>query len=145
MQDLHIWTVEDANAAIPRLRATLPKLRASLEEHRAAVERASLLAMESRDAARAPAHPQHAAYADAVRRAHHAKEAADAILDELAKLGIEVKDPATGLVDFPTMRGRDVVYLCWREGESEVTHWHPIVGGFGARKPLDPLVRASGR
>jgi hypothetical protein len=55
---------------------------------------------------------------------------------ELRKLGVELKDYFTGLVDFPClMHGREV-YLCWRLGESEVAHWHELEGGFAGRQKL---------
>jgi hypothetical protein len=55
---------------------------------------------------------------------------------ELKSLGIELKDYYTGLVDFPCrMDGREV-YLCWRLGESDVTHWHEIDAGFAGRQKL---------
>ena len=50
--------------------------------------------------------------------------------------GILVKDLETGLLDFPSERGGEVIFLCWRYGESSVAHWHPVDAGFAARKPL---------
>jgi hypothetical protein len=56
--------------------------------------------------------------------------------DELKNLGIELKDPYTGLIDFPCwMEGREV-YLCWRLGEPEVAYWHELDAGFAGRRKL---------
>ena len=56
--------------------------------------------------------------------------------EELKNLGIELKDYDTGLIDFLCwMDGREV-YLCWRLGESEVSHWHEIDAGFAGRQRL---------
>ena len=41
-----------------------------------------------------------------------------------------------GLLDFPTTLDDRVVYLCWKRGESQVSHWHEINGGFAGRQPL---------
>ncbi|MGI0092299.1 MAG: DUF2203 domain-containing protein [Nitrososphaerales archaeon] len=60
------------------------------------------------------------------------------IISKLAELGIELKDPDTGLVDFPAMRFNEPVYLCWRLGEEEVLYWHGIQEGFRGRKLLRP-------
>jgi hypothetical protein len=58
---------------------------------------------------------------------------------ELAQLGVELKDPLTGLLDFRWKRGDQEVYLCWRLGEDSVAHWHTLDGGFAGRRPLtDP-------
>lgn len=51
-------------------------------------------------------------------------------------LGIEIKDINTGLIDFPSEREGRVVYLCWRLGETHVTHWHELDVGFAGRQPL---------
>ena len=70
-----------------------------------------------------------------------ALEAARAVLefvDELDELGVQVKDPATGLVDFPAHHpeGSEVL-LCWQLGEDEVGYWHELEAGYGGRRPLD--------
>ncbi len=57
---------------------------------------------------------------------------------ELRKLGVELKDYFTGLIDFPCwMDGREV-YLCWQLGEPEVAHWHELDAGFAGRQKLAP-------
>ena len=56
--------------------------------------------------------------------------------DELDELGVELKDPFTGLLDFRAQRQREEVYLCWKLGEQHVDHWHTLEGGFAARRPL---------
>lgn len=54
--------------------------------------------------------------------------------------GIEIKDLNRGLIDFPHKRASgDVVYLCYRLGEEAIEAWHPIDGGFAARRPLSEL------
>ena len=59
------------------------------------------------------------------------------LFEALARHGIEVKDPALGLIDFHAQRGAELVYLCYRLGESAVTHWHPLDDGFSGRQPLE--------
>ncbi len=54
----------------------------------------------------------------------------------LQELGIVLKDPQAGLVDFPSLREGEVVELCWKLGEERVAHWHRIGEGFAGRKPL---------
>src|SRR5262249_306983 len=57
-------------------------------------------------------------------------------VEELRRLGVELKDFVTGLIDFPCwMDGREV-YLCWRLGEPEVAHWHELDAGFVGRQKL---------
>jgi len=59
-----------------------------------------------------------------------------AFTDELQKLGVELKDPVSGLVDFHSrMDGREV-YLCWKLGEEEIAYWHELDAGFSGRQSL---------
>jgi hypothetical protein len=58
------------------------------------------------------------------------------LVEELAELGVEFKDPNLGLVDFPALiEGREV-YLCWKLGEPEVQFWHELEAGYQGRQPL---------
>jgi hypothetical protein len=65
-------------------------------------------------------------------------ETVKAGLAEIGGMGGTIKDLALGLVDFPHRRDGRVVNLCWKYGESSVTHWHGLDEGFANRKPLDP-------
>jgi hypothetical protein len=54
----------------------------------------------------------------------------------LADRGILLRDPDTGLVDFPAERDGEPVFLCWRLGEERVGWYHSERSGFSSRKPL---------
>jgi hypothetical protein len=58
-------------------------------------------------------------------------------LEQLGDLGVEVKDPETGLLDFPAVREGEDVLLCWRVGEEAVAFWHDLEEGYAGRKPID--------
>ena len=58
---------------------------------------------------------------------------------ELDELGIELKDPLTGLIDYYWKRGDDTVLLCWKHGEGEIGHWHDLESGFAGRRTLDAV------
>jgi hypothetical protein len=61
------------------------------------------------------------------------------LIDELSDVGVELKDYEKGLVDFVGRHdGRDV-YLCWKLGEEQITHWHELETGFSGRKPVSTL------
>jgi len=63
-------------------------------------------------------------------------ETVKAGLTEIMGMGGTIKDLALGLVDFPHRRGGRVVNLCWKYGETSVSHWHGLDEGFAGRKPL---------
>lgn len=56
---------------------------------------------------------------------------------ELEALGVQLKDYARGLIDFPSMREGRVVLLCWQLGEGDrVEWWHDLEAGFAGRQRL---------
>ena len=57
-------------------------------------------------------------------------------LEWLASRGILLRDPETGLVDFPGEVDGRRIFLCWRLGEPSVAHYHEEHAGFSGRKPL---------
>ena len=58
-------------------------------------------------------------------------------LDKLKAVGVQVKDPRVGLIDFPARREGRLVFLCWKVGESRLDFWHELEDGFGGRRPVD--------
>ena len=61
------------------------------------------------------------------------------LIRELEKIGVELKDPARGLLDFPAIHEGREILLCWKGGEATITHWHEIDGGFSGRRPVEEL------
>lgn len=59
-----------------------------------------------------------------------------ASLEMMQGLGVELKDLEQGLVDFPSYRDGELVYLCWKRGEDTIAFWHTIDSGFAGRKPI---------
>jgi hypothetical protein len=59
--------------------------------------------------------------------------------EELEKIGCEIKDYHIGLVDFPSLLEGREIYLCWRLGEKQVEHWHPVDEGYTGRRPITEL------
>lgn len=54
----------------------------------------------------------------------------------LQELGVQLKDPRSGLVDFLSYRNGQLVELCWQLGEDRVAYWHRVGEGYPGRKPL---------
>ena len=51
-------------------------------------------------------------------------------------MGISLKGPLEGLVDFPSNRDGEPIELCWKLGEESVGHWHRIGEGYAGRKKI---------
>ena len=58
-------------------------------------------------------------------------------ITEIDSIGVQVKDLAQGLLDFPCVLEGQTVLLCWKLGEKEIGYWHSVEDGFAGRKPLD--------
>ncbi len=59
-------------------------------------------------------------------------------IEQLEDMGIMIKSVDEGLLDFPSMRFDEEVWLCWKLGETEIKFWHNKEEGFMGRKPLAP-------
>jgi hypothetical protein len=61
------------------------------------------------------------------------------LIEELTRVGVELKDPSRALLDFPAIHEGREVLLCWRADEETITHWHELEAGFAGRKPVATL------
>ena len=55
----------------------------------------------------------------------------------LENTGVSVKSIEQGLLDFPSKRFDEEVWLCWKYGETEIKFWHEKDSGFMGRKPIE--------
>ena len=134
MQRLRTYTVEEANQELPRVRrivAQIAELSALLPELE---DQARIAEYESkRESAGTADKGRHQQARDAVSGAELELLKAVAALNGM---GIQLKGPLEGLIDFPSYRDGELVELCWKLGEDRVEHWHRVGEGYGGRKKL---------
>jgi len=58
-------------------------------------------------------------------------------IEALEAIGVMIKSVDEGLLDFPSKRFDEEVWLCWKAGEAEIKFWHGKDEGFMGRKPLE--------
>ena len=134
MQRLRTYTVEEANNELPRVRrivAQIAELSALLPELE---DQARIAEYESK---------RPGAGADDQERQQQARDAVGGAEMELLKavanlngMGIQLKGPLEGLIDFPSYREGELVELCWKLGEERVEHWHRIGEGYSGRRKI---------
>jgi hypothetical protein len=127
----YLYTVPEARELVAHLR---PLIAAMQLEQKRMQEELSLLNELT------PAMQQNGYAAQAAEHEKVILELGESIrekLDQFEHLGIEVKDIAHGIIDFPSERDGRIVYLCWQVDEETVSHWHEINDGFQGRQPLD--------
>jgi hypothetical protein len=113
------WTEDEARAELPRLRVLIDALRRAA--HQAAV-------------AQTNGYGQVTATADTPAESPPDVQTA---LDELRDKEIVLRDADSGLLDFPAVTAKGVVYLlCWKRDEEDLAWWHFAEEGFAGRKPL---------
>jgi len=57
-------------------------------------------------------------------------------IEDLESTGVLLKGLDEGLLDFPSKRFDEEIWLCWKEGETEIKFWHEKDTGFMGRKPI---------
>jgi len=57
-------------------------------------------------------------------------------IEDLENTGVSLKGLDEGLLDFPAKRFDEEIWLCWKEGETEIKFWHEKDTGFTGRKPI---------
>jgi hypothetical protein len=119
------YTVEQAEAARPWVAERVERIQDALEALRMPAART---AMEELDATVGGAWPG-PDVAVAVLSLFSAAE-------QLEAMDIVLRDADRGLVDFPSIRDGEEVYLCWQAGEPRVAWWHEPDAGFAGRQPL---------
>ena len=110
------YTLEEARALLPEIRATL--LQLAVERRRFATALAAIGSADGDGSA-----------ASASQRQRHdeagdAGEVMRALLEHLETRGVQVRDLDIGLVDIPTVR------------DGELGYWHTTEEGFSSRREL---------
>lgn len=59
-------------------------------------------------------------------------------VEEIERHGCLFKGLELGLVDFPARLNGEIVELCWQYGEKEIGFYHGREDGFAGRRPLHP-------
>jgi hypothetical protein len=132
---MKLFTLDEAQALVPVLESLLKR---AIEAKRAAEEiNDELQALTQRIFASGGMHVDVAKVArQRTEMEAHIQRAKDAV-QEIDAIGVQVKDLDTGLLDFPCMLDDEIVLLCWKMGETRITHWHTMDSGFAGRQPLD--------
>ncbi len=134
MAEHRLYTLEEARELLPQV---VPMLKALAEAARESARLQAIAQVEGKGVTgdgqllRDPwAEPHGRASIEQYR------EVAARQLAMLQQLGIEVKDPFRGLIDFYHERDGEVVFLCYLLGEPGIRAWHTLESGFAGRQAL---------
>ncbi len=125
---MKLFTIEEANALLPKVRKMLIKIQRAhgkVVSYKEQAEQAAAKAMVGGGGMVGGTD-----YLIALT------ELADQT-NTLDSMGVQLKDFALGLIDFPSMRDGRVVLLCWKLGEGDqIEWWHDLEAGYAGRQPL---------
>ena len=133
----HLFSLEEANALIPRLELIMERMQRRGIELREAIE---ALAREGGESM------TNIEVSDLLERRPELQdlvEELEQLIREIEACGGQFKGLELGLVDFPSEIDGQIGLLCWQYGEKEITHWHALESGFDGRQPLPKAVRRS--
>jgi hypothetical protein len=126
MPSKKLFTLDEANAFVPRLLDLVPKIQklsVSLNKNFPDIKNARDKAMWNGGS------DQGVDYLNSVLKYN-------GLVRKIEEVGCEVKGIREGLIDFPSLREGREVYLCWRMPEKEILFWHDLNAGFIGRKPI---------
>jgi hypothetical protein len=127
-----LFTLEEANAMIPKLEIIMARLQQLTVRLRDEVAELALKSGSS---------PEDLAV-DGIVKARPdldiALQEVRKLIDDIGACGGQLKGVDLGLVDFPAELHGETVLLCWQFGEKEISYYHASDAGFSGRKLLDP-------
>lgn len=132
--NFRLFTVEEANQAIPELSATIRQMNRRRQD--------LIYLLVELEGLRSQA-GQYRSDAEVERRIEAKVAEVNSLRRQLQEMhgtvgesGCVVRDYDRGLVDFPAIIEGQPGYLCWHSGEERIAFWHGPEDGFAGRKPL---------
>ena len=131
---IELFTVEEANKVAAEIRPRLERLVMRKREFDALEKRMGILLVATAGAG--PENPDTLELRSLEEKRRRLGESIGKGVQELHAKGVVVKDLDRGLVDFYSLMGDRLVFLCWQVSEPEVSHWHTLEDGFSGRQQI---------
>jgi len=131
---IELFTVEEANKVAAEIRPRLERLVMKKREFDSLEQRMGILLVATSGAA--PDNPDTLELRSTEEKRRRLGESIGKGVQELHAKGALVKDLDRGLVDFYSLMGDRLVFLCWQVSEPEVSHWHSLEDGFSGRQQI---------
>ena len=122
------FTVKSANEALPDVAKRYDRVVACRDDVARAEKRLQAAVMGGEGMA---------SFAESKRALNSALTLFYHSVEQLESTGAVVKNIDEGLLDFPSKRFDEEIWLCWKAGESEIKFWHDASSGFEGRRPLE--------
>jgi len=124
---MRLFTLDEANALLPEMKGLLVKIRKLYSGVGGMRESARAAAAASEFGGGMPGGSKY------VRVLYEIGK----LTTRIDEIGVQLKDPERGLIDFPSMRDDRVVLLCWQLDDGDrIEWWHDVEAGFAGRQRL---------
>jgi len=137
---LTLFSADEANKTLVEIRPEIERLVATKRAFDRLQRRVDVLSLAAAGAAKT--NPDAVELAKLLERRKVLGERLAQGVNAIQRHGCLLKDLERGLVDFYSISGDRLIFLCWKLGEPEVSHWHTLEGGFQGRQPLKPTERS---
>ncbi|HYM80285.1 MAG TPA: DUF2203 domain-containing protein [Candidatus Limnocylindria bacterium] len=131
---LVVFTIEEANGLVTELRPRIERLIHTKREFDHLQQAIDVLELAT--AGTAPTNPDVQELGRLQERRRLVAQRITQGVTAIHRRGCLIKDLDRGLVDFYTLAGDRLIFLCWQMGEPEIQHWHSLEAGFSGRQPL---------
>jgi hypothetical protein len=131
---VELFTVEEANRLAAEVRPRLERLVMKKREFDRLEQRMGILLVATSGAA--PENPDTLELRSLEEKRRRLGESIGKGVQELHAKGVLLKDLDRGLVDFYSLMGDRLIFLCWLVSEPEVSHWHSLEEGFAGRQQI---------
>lgn len=125
-----LFTVHEAERVVEQIRPLVGRMVQAFAEMRAEIDAAT------EGAGVPPQDPELTDRLESRGVAPRLLEEINGAIQDIQSHGCVVNGPEAGLIDFPCLMGGEIVFLCWKYGESNIGHYHRIPDGFAGRKSL---------
>jgi hypothetical protein len=119
------YTLEEARALLPSVRQWLSQLETCQERLQSLDERMAAALGKGNDMG-----------GELVNQSIKTLAQSQQILQEFRLRQIQVKDLRRGLLDFPSVRNGQEIFLCWEKDEEDIEFWHDLETGYAGRERL---------
>jgi len=132
------FSPDEANRMLPLVRVIVRDIRDTFQRYS---EAKSALGLSRRDAIDEDGGGESGSTED--RTASLEREVAElsselkGLVRELSELGVLIKDPVEGIVNFPFRRDDEAAFLCWKDGQDKVAAWHGLEESWASRRPIE--------
>ena len=123
-----LYTPQEANKTLPEVKRLFAKITAAKDQV-VAVQQEMQVIIDSGS--------PFSAFIEKKQKLNSLVSRLYGLIEQLEALGVMIKSVDEGLLDFPSRRFNEEVWLCWKAGESEIKFWHGKDEGFMGRKPLE--------